>query len=269
MIKSRFSKGILCSLALTTIGSQSQAALITVAYSGYGHNGNSSAPAAASPFNTGNIDTSGLSSSVHSANVASSDALATGTRDFATSYSGDGTSSFSATSNIASFASINDPTYSAGKQFDGGYYRYIGFSVDETGNYSIAGDLKSRAVTNVPGGAGNYTYYGLGGNVNLAINNFPAANTPVYSTPATGNIGDPAPNTTVFSFATTQMLTAGVQYQLTFDSYMYQGFGGTGTVTHNSGWDVSIAAIPEPSSLALSAAFIGLVGLRSRRRTNV
>ena len=254
--------GILCVMAAPA----ASAAVITVIYSGYGHNGQAGLPAVATPFNTNNVDTSGSFFTTHSANVTTSDGLATGTRTFTLNDTGSGTGNFSASSNLMSQATINDPGYTANKQLDGGGYRYVGFTVDTPGLYNFEFFLNTRNRVSAPGGAGQYAYYGLGGSGSVEINNFPAANTSLYNTGSTGNIGDPAINSTVASFTTTLSLNAGVQYQLNFNSYMYSGFGGTGTIEHNSGWNVNvIAPVPEPSTAMLGG--VAALALLRRRRS--
>jgi hypothetical protein len=241
---------------------------ITVQYSGYGHSGNATQPAAGSSFNTGNIDTSGQSNSSHSDNLTTSDNLANGPRNLTHTYTGTGTNFFTAQSNLQSIATVNDPNYIANKQFDGSNYRYIGFQVDQTANYFVSGLLTSRNVILNPGSAGNYGYYGMGGGGNVEISNFPNPNTTIYTFNVGGNIADPAANTVVYTFSTSLNLTAGVQYQLNFNNYLYSGFGGTGSIEHNAGWEFTISAnaVPEPGTIALCGIALAGVGIAFRKR---
>jgi hypothetical protein len=238
-------------------------------YSGYGHNGSAQQTAPqvnGTTFNTGNQDTSGVFSTVSTGNVATADTFATAVRTVTLTDTGNGTNSVTMSAVLRSVATVNDPSYTQNKQSDGGYYRYVGFTVDQTGLYQISGSLNSLSTVLTPGPNGNYGYYGLGGNANLEISNFPAANTLVYQPAGLGgNIGDPAQNTSgLRSFTNTLTLTAGVQYQMNFNHYMYSGFGGTGTIEHNTSWDVAISAVPEPTSISLIS--LGLVGAAVRLR---
>jgi hypothetical protein len=254
-------------LLASVLTSSSLHAAISITYSGYGHNGQAEQPAVATPFNTGNIDTTGSPNPTRFSNMTTSDGLATGVSTVAYTEAGSGTDMLSLTSNLRSAATVNDPTYSANKQFNGGNYRYVGVTVDAPGDYSFTFNLGSGPRNIVSGPNGNYHYYGLGGSASVAINNFPAPNTEIYATGASGNIGDPAPmSPTLFSRTTTLSLAPGVTYQISFDNYIYGGFGGTGTIEHNAGWAVAVAAVPEPSSAVVLAGALGLVAARRRRR---
>jgi hypothetical protein len=260
---SRFLSVLSCAALLASSAAH---AAITVTYSGYGHNGNASQPAAGTSFNPGNTDTMTNPSTTHIGNLTTSDSLASAVRTLDLNSAGSGSTAFTASSNIKSASTVNDPGYVTNKQMDGGYYRYIGFSVDVTGTYQFTGFLKSRGITLSPGSNGQYGYYGLGGSASLEVNNFPNPNTMVYNAPGPGNTTDPLANTTIYSFNTTVNLTAGLSYQLNFSNYMYQGFGGTGSLEHNSGWDIALSEVPEPSTaLCLFGGFAGMCLRRSRR----
>jgi hypothetical protein len=255
------------SAAIFSATAQASAASITVAYSGYGHNGGASQPAVGTSFNTGNVDSSGNFMVTHTGNVSTSDSLATAARAATLTDTGDGSALFTSSSNYQSVSTVNDPAYSSNKQIDGGGYRYVGFTVDTPGPYVFTFQLQAGNRVSNPGSNGQYSYYGMGGSGNVEVNNFPAANTLLYSTGNTGNLGDPAPNTTGASYTTTLNLDAGVQYQLNYNSYMYSGFGGTGTIEHNSGWNVTIAPapIPEPATALLSLGLATSFLFRRRR----
>ncbi|MGL4419750.1 MAG: PEP-CTERM sorting domain-containing protein, partial [Gemmataceae bacterium] len=171
---------------------------------------------------------------------------------------------FSVQNNLKLDSIVNDPGYLNNKQFNVGSYRYIGFQVDVTGDYVIAGTLQSRDQPFTPGPNGQYRYSGLGGGATVLRNNAPNPNTTLYAY-SLGNQENPAPNTVLGSFNTVQNFEAGVSYQLEFNSYMYHGFGGTGTLEHNSGWNVTIAPVPEPTLLGLVVGLIG-TGIVARRR---
>ena len=47
---------------------------------------------------------------------------------------------------------------------------------------------------------------------------------------------------------------------------MYSGFGGTGAIEHNSGWNINIIApVPEPATGIMGLALCGASVLRRRR----
>jgi hypothetical protein len=235
----------------------------SVQFSGFGHSGQATQPGASGSYNSGNQDTGIIGTGTHSQTVVTSDALASTNQILNTATTGDGTALLSGTTSLRTLGTLNDPDYLANKQVDHSAYKYIGFQVSETGSYIISGQLQMGAINNAPGGSGQYAYHGLGGGASLQLNNFPNPNTDIY-TYNSGNIESPAVNSTAASFSTVQTLTAGTQYQLNFNSYMYVGFGGTGTTDHTSGWTVSVAPVPEPAGLLLGTPL--LLALRRFRR---
>lgn len=135
------------SVSLASLICNTSQAAITVIYSGYSHDALGSQPAAAAGFNTGSVITNGNPSSAHGGSVTTSDNLSTTTRSFGTSYTGDTTTLLNATANVQSVSVFNDPANSGNKQIDGGYFRYIGFTVGVTDSYTFTGSLKSRNST--------------------------------------------------------------------------------------------------------------------------
>jgi len=251
--------GVLLFLFFFSPSNRVRADLITVVYSGYGHDGRATQPVPlGTSFNSGTVDSAVNPSITDIGNVTTSDSLATSVRTLNISFSGNGTNTLNLLSNYNSLSTVDDPNYIVNKQIDGGYFGFLGFTVDQSGIFQVSGNLSTRNIVVTPGPQGNYAYFGLGGNASLEVNNFPVENTVVYTAPVGENIDGPVANTIVRSFSTTQFLTAGTTYQLNFGSYMYQGFGGTGTIEHNTGWNITIAAVPEPSSIAMvSLAVVG------------
>lgn len=252
-----------CLVALCIVGLStpfSSADTITVDYSGYGHTGLASQPAAGTSFDTGNTETFLETSSSNSGTVTTSDGEVTTDHSLALTFAGSGSSLLTADSNLTSVSTVTGS--SGNKQVDTNYYRYIGFSVDETGNYTFSGVLSTFAVSNTTG----YHYYGLGGDTRIDDLSGGTATT-IYSYDGVGNVGDPGADTVADSFSTTLNLTAGVQYQLNFGSYQYSGFNDPGTAEVNSGWDVQLqfTAIPEPSAM-FAVTLLGFAGLARRKR---
>lgn len=255
-------RSFLLSAVFLTIGlsamQPARAAIVTTSYSGFGHSGAAEQPAVGTTFNSGNIVTDGMTSWSHSDSVATSDGFATTVRSLTVAASGSGTNSYSISSNLESVSNVTGS--GDNKQVSSTNYQYIGFQVDQTGIYNISAALAMRSASASTG----YHYFGLGGSFELAQNNDPNPND-VLIFVDTGNIADPMADTTVFSLSQNVTLTAGVQYQLNFNNYLYSGFNDPGVATANGGWNVSVTAVPEPSTIGLLAVTATGCLLRRRR----
>ena len=247
---------LLAPMILCISAGSASAAVISLVYAGYGYNTVPAAAQVGQPgYSTGNVVVSGTSFSDGGTYTTTGGFL--GNTGTISGTIADG-ASLSISTVLSANTTFNDPGYIDNRQGDNGYYMYVGFTVDTTGSYIFGGTLNAFTNTVTPAPSGGYSYYGIGGNANIA--------TVGGAGSGTGNFGDPVAPSTPYTLNTPVTLLAGTTYQIDLSSYMYIGGGGMATNNSSSGWNLSLTAVPIPevSSALLSA--LGVIGFGLRRR---
>lgn len=255
--------------------------LLFTNYVHFGHSGNISFGNFNSYYDTGFIVSSSQSLIAHSAELRTADNTASGQNAMTIEYSRPSLLSLAVVTNHQTTATIVTPGINSeslsisldqsflGSSFGSGY-----FTVSTSGDYKLSGQLVSRSLLTDPGLNGKVAgWYGISGGIGLShrandgvisslgnyeANTSPGSNNTVYE----GFV----PNQELYQFSQVFSMVAGDTYLLQYGNTMLSTFGGTGRLEFNSGWNLELVAVPEPTSLAsiMFALIVSAVGFRFR-----
>jgi hypothetical protein len=255
--------------------------LLSTGYQHFGHSGDISFGNFNSDYNVQNIIPGSQSLIAHSAELRTADNTASGLNAMTIEYSQPSLLALAVVTNHKTTATIATPgitsdslSVSLDQRFRGSSFVTSFFTASTSGDYQLSGQLVSRNLVADPGLNGKVAgVYGISGGVGLSHRANDGTITSLGSYEANTSIGDSntvyegfGPNQEFYQFSQVFPLVAGDTYLLQYGSSMLSTFGGTGSLEFNSGWNLQLVAVPEPTSLAsiMFALIVSAVGFRFR-----
>ncbi len=255
--------------------------LLSTGYVHFGHCGDISLGNFSSDYNIQNIIPGSQSLIAHSAELRTADNTASGQNAMTIEYSRPGLLSLAVVTNHKTTATIVTPgitseslSISLDQRFLGSSFGTGFFTVSTSGDYILSGQLVSRDFVADPGLNGKVAgSYGISGGIGLSHMANDGTTSSLGSYEANTSIGDSntvyegfVPNRELYQFSQVFTLVAGDTYLLQYGNTMVSTFGGTGSLEFNSGWNLQLVAVPEPTSSAsiMFALIVSAVRFRFR-----